>query len=1000
MSNAIPPILVQIAADVSQLKAGLAQAQSSIKGMDSSVQTANTGMQNMLASAKKMAGTIGVAFAATQVVQFGKDVVMSASSMAESVSKVNVVFGESAEAVFKFGDAAAKNMGMSNQAAIEAAGTYGNLFQAFGIGQGKANEMSTTLVQLAADLGSFNNTSTEEAINALRSGLSGETEPLKRFGVAINETTLKAKALEMGFGAIKGAMDPAMKAQVTYALVMEQTKLAQGDYARTADGTANTMKTLSAQFADAKVAIGDILLPAFNALLSVFKVAIPILKSLADFVKRNKDLFGALAIGVGVAATAFVVYKAVIIASTIATKLFAVAQVIMKGGQLASIASTNTLAASMLKLNAAMRNNPIGLIVTGIALLIAGFVLAYKKSETFRNIVGTVAKAILTYVAFMIRAWGDMITTIMKVVTGPLRLFLTVMSKLPGVGGAAKSGLKMIDGAIEGVGDFAEKTALKIEGLKGKVDEFTKSANESAKAGKDKGGKGGKGGKGDKEDPPGLTAEQIATAKKRAEDIKKTLKDVAEVYKDMNKVIADSQERVAEATERRDEGIAKANKKYKEEIEKANKQFNETIAKEDKRLLEATAAAYKRNKEQLESINKDYAKRTTDIEEKLQETIANVRQKAADKSADLMQKAADKQQDIIQKSMDRLRNAFSSKTGFSLVDAFGKEGATGEQLLSSLTSQINASKNLAEKAAFLQANGFSQTFIEQVVSAGPEVGNELADSILNASPETIQALNASFIEMEKVSDHGLDALAKSMNTGANLATEELRTAYAEVAVDLKASLAEVNVEMTKSLAEANENYSKAMAEAKTIRDEKLAEAAKDLMESLAEADKNYKEAVAEAQKSLKEALAESAVNLTDALADVQKTYNEALDDIAKDTKEKIDALKEKLTELAATLKELGAKQAAIDILKNAPTYTPETGVIEKPVVVTPDVYARGGRIDSAGNYNAYNPEMALAMGGGRGAITVNQNISYPNASANDISDKTLSAIKFGTAVSP
>ena len=148
MSNAIPPILVQIAADVSQLKAGLAQAESSIKGMNGTVATANTGMQNMIGTAKKMAGTLGVAFAATQIVQFGKDTIMAASSMAESISKVNVVFGQSAESVFKFGDSAAKNMGMSNQAAIEAAGTYGNLFQAFGIGQGKATEMSTTLVQL------------------------------------------------------------------------------------------------------------------------------------------------------------------------------------------------------------------------------------------------------------------------------------------------------------------------------------------------------------------------------------------------------------------------------------------------------------------------------------------------------------------------------------------------------------------------------------------------------------------------------------------------------------------------------------------------------------------------------------------------------------------------------------------------------------------------------------------------------------------------------------
>jgi phage-related protein len=158
-----------------------------------------------------------------------------------------------------------------------------------------------------------------------------------------------------------------------------------------------------------------------------------------------------------------------------------VAQVLFTGATLASIASTNGLAASMLRLNAAMRANPIGIIVTAIGLLVAGFIVAYKKSETFRNVVAIVAKAVLSYVAFMIRAWGEMITIIMKVITGPMRLFLGVMSKLPGVGDAAKAGLKLVNGAIEGVGNFAEKTANKVEGLKAKVDAFTAAANKAAK---------------------------------------------------------------------------------------------------------------------------------------------------------------------------------------------------------------------------------------------------------------------------------------------------------------------------------------------------------------------------------------------------------------------------------------------------------------------------------------------------------------------------------------
>ena len=117
------------------------------------------------------------------------------------------------------------------------------------------------------------------------------------------------------------------------------------------------------------------------------------------------------------------------------------------------------------------------------------------------------------------------------------------------------------------------------------------------------------------------------------------------------------------------------------------------------------------------------------------------------------------------------------------------------------------------------------------------------------------------------------------------------------------------------------------------------------------------------------------------MAEVQKTYNEALDQIAKDTQKRIDVLKEKLKELAKTLSDLGAKQAGIDAIKNAPIYT------------APTAYAQGGRIDSAGNYNAFNPAMVGMTSGG---VNITQNISYPTATASDISAQTLSAIKFGT----
>jgi hypothetical protein len=149
-------------------------------------------------------------------------------------------------------------------------------------------------------MASFNNTSIDDAILALRSGLSGETEPLKRFGVALNDVRLKEQAMSMGL--IKTSTGPlpiAAKAQAAYALILHDTTLAQGDYARTADGAANTMRSLAAEFQNAKVAVGNALLPAFKALLSVLKLIVPLVTAIGKFFTDNADALRVYGILIG-----------------------------------------------------------------------------------------------------------------------------------------------------------------------------------------------------------------------------------------------------------------------------------------------------------------------------------------------------------------------------------------------------------------------------------------------------------------------------------------------------------------------------------------------------------------------------------------------------------------------------------------------------------------------------------------------------------------------------
>ena len=229
-----------------------------LKALDTDAKQAESKFAGM-SKGMKMAGVAVAAAAAGMGVAVGKfamDSISAASDLEESQSKVTTVFGDQANAVLKWAETSATAFGQSKQQALEAAGTYGNLFQAFGLTSSAAQEMSTTMVELAADLASFNNTSIDDAIQALRSGLSGETEPLKRFGVALTDARMRAEAMAQGIYEGNGALDAGQKAQAAYALIMKDTTLAQGDFSRTSDGLANTQRTLTAAVDNAKASIG------------------------------------------------------------------------------------------------------------------------------------------------------------------------------------------------------------------------------------------------------------------------------------------------------------------------------------------------------------------------------------------------------------------------------------------------------------------------------------------------------------------------------------------------------------------------------------------------------------------------------------------------------------------------------------------------------------------------------------------------------------------------
>lgn len=254
----MPAVRIPIISEFSD--AGIKQAQYEFGKLDSKVQKAGYILNKAILPAAAAFGTL------TQVIG---PAVTAASNMQESMSKVGVIFGSGAKEVTNFASTAARQLGQSKQAVLDAAGVFGTFGKAAGLAGTDLATFSNDFTTLATDLASFNNTTPEEAVQAIGAALRGEAEPLRRFGVLLDDATLKAEAMKLGIYDGSGALTAQQKILAAQSAIYKQTADAQGDFARTADGLANKQRTLSALFDDFQVNLGNQILPKVNEFVDV-----------------------------------------------------------------------------------------------------------------------------------------------------------------------------------------------------------------------------------------------------------------------------------------------------------------------------------------------------------------------------------------------------------------------------------------------------------------------------------------------------------------------------------------------------------------------------------------------------------------------------------------------------------------------------------------------------------------------------------------------------------
>jgi hypothetical protein len=274
MAQGSRTLKLSILADVDDLKKGLTTAANDTDSFGTKLGDFGKKAGLAFAAAGSAVGVLAI--------KLGTDAIKAASDLSESTSKVGVIFGEQAKAIEDFASTAATSLGQTKQQVLDASATFATFGQAAGLTGERLTSFALNFTTLASDLASFNNTSPDQAINAIGAALRGESEPLRAYGVLLNDATLKSAALELKIYSGIGALTFEQKVLAAEKVIYEQTTAAQGDFTRTSDGLANSTRIMTAQLENAKTTIGAALLPVVLQITTFFSdKLIPIVEKLA-----------------------------------------------------------------------------------------------------------------------------------------------------------------------------------------------------------------------------------------------------------------------------------------------------------------------------------------------------------------------------------------------------------------------------------------------------------------------------------------------------------------------------------------------------------------------------------------------------------------------------------------------------------------------------------------------------------------------------------------------
>lgn len=744
---------------------------------------------------------------------------------------------------------------------------------------------ATQLLSLAQDVARYKHISLNDAAITLARASVGNSKAFKEFGITLDTTLPKQQA-------INKAMD-------------ELSKKTSGQNAAYLDTFAGKLTKMGTEAKAAEEKFGNILIP-------IISKGIDFITKFGTQIMIFVGTLGAIALAIKIVEGATKLWTAVtVIQEAVMTKLYASAMIgagevtVFTAAEAAAATTTGLLTGAVEFLTVAIAANPIGAFVVGLTLA------AVAASKLF----GWLNKSADQAAAMGVEKIGN---PTYGGRGGPSGGYTNSFDKVQLKKNLDAQALAKSQTKYNPHGQATSMTTQDSFDLSGMMQSDAEKAAAAAEKKR-------------------LAAQKKANTasvnlqKKHVSDLAKEDAAAASLYSQMDKVIADSIQKGGDLVLAQNDRDVAAQDNFNQTKLDAQKTLSDDLANEAQKNVDAIATINQNADDKEAAITQTYNDAMFNEAQRNTDALASINQTYNDKVASDTQAAADKRLSIIQQSIDLMTSAWDSAVQKDMGTVFAS--ANAESLKSALKVQLDDILKLQKDAGALASQGYNQAFIQEIIKLGPSAGDSLAQSVLQATPETQASIKQMYGQIQTVSESGMDSLAQSMNNGTTFATDKLADQYKQVGVDLAKNLAVANDTLNDALAKQQLSFDENNAASLKKKNEAMTAAEDARTDALAKQADAYKKADAAIQAAYDKTMTTAQDALTKALTDSQTQFDKDIAALHDTTMAHLQTLEDKLVAVAAKIKTLAGAGASVAVLANSPA----AGIT--PTTTTPSGYS-------------------------------------------------------------